>query len=130
MLPDKQYENGFFTDAPRRVLSALLRKGGSVGGLLEWMSDPAEIERRLAGTPQAAYLDREAGAQRAGVLSSMNMIADSLDLLPETAEGRRWFTTEKWKWERTDGCSLLRARLSGDVSCRCMRRGSTCSSSA
>jgi len=95
------YENGFFTDAPRRVLSALLRKGGSVGGLLEWMSDPAEIEGRLAGTPQAAYLDRKAGPQRAGVLSSMNMIADSLDLLPETADGRQWFTTEKWKWERT-----------------------------
>ena len=101
MLPDKQYETGFFTDAPRRVLSALLRKGGSVGGLLEWMSEPAEIERRLAGTPQAAYLDRKAGPQRAGVLSSMNMIAGSLDLLPETGEGRQWFTTEKWKWERT-----------------------------
>jgi hypothetical protein len=101
MLPDKQYESGFFTDAPRRVLSALLRKGGSVGGLLGWMSDPAEIERRLAGTPQAAFLDKKAGPQRAGVLSSMNMIADSLDLLPETADGRQWFTTEKWKWERT-----------------------------
>lgn len=101
MLPDKQYENGFFTDAPRRVLSALLRKGGSVGGLLEWMSDPAEIERRLAGSPQAAFLDKKAGPQRAGVLSSMNMIADSLDLLPETGEGRQWFTTEKWKWKRT-----------------------------
>jgi hypothetical protein len=101
MLPDKQYESGFFTDAPRRVLSALLRKGGSAGRLLEWMSDPAEIERRLAGTPQAAFLDKKAGPQRAGVLSSMNMIADSLDLLPETADGRQWFTTEKWKWERT-----------------------------
>ena len=101
MLPDKQYESGFFTDAPRRVLSALLRKGGSAGRLLEWMSDPAEIERRLAGTPQAAFLDKKAGPQRAGVLSSMNMIADGLDLLPETGDGRQWFTTEKWKWERT-----------------------------
>ena len=41
MLPEKQFENGFFTDAPRRVLAALLRKGGSVVSLLEWMSDPA-----------------------------------------------------------------------------------------
>ena len=101
MLPDKQHESGFFTDAPRRVLSALLRKGGSVASLLEWMSDPAEIEQRLAGTPQAAYLDKNAGPQRAGVLSSMNMIADSLDLLPETEQGRQWFTTGKWKYERT-----------------------------
>ena len=101
MLPDKQYESGFFTDAPRRVLSALLRKGGSVGGLLEWMSDPAEIEKRLAGTPQAAYLDQKAGPQRAGVLSSMNMIADSLELLPQGGDAERWFSTGKWKHERT-----------------------------
>ena len=59
MLPEKPSENGFFTEAPRRVLSALLRQRASVGGLLEWMADPAEIERRLAGTPQAAYLDKK-----------------------------------------------------------------------
>ena len=101
MLPEKQFESGFYTDAPRRVLAALLRKGGSVVGLLEWMSDPAEIERRLAGTPQAAYLDRKAGPQRAGVLASLNLIADSLALLPEGGEAREWFTTGKWKFERT-----------------------------
>jgi len=101
MLPEKQFENGFFTDAPRRVLAALLRKGGSVVNLLEWMSDPARIEQRLAGTPQAAYLDRKAGPQRAGVLASLNMIADSLDLLPEGGEAQEWFTTAKWKFERT-----------------------------
>jgi hypothetical protein len=101
MLPEKQYENGFFTDAPRRVLAALLRKGGAVVSLLEWMSDPAEIERLLAGTPQAAYLDRNAGPQRAGVLASLNMIADSLDLLPAQAEAKEWFNTSKWNYERT-----------------------------
>jgi hypothetical protein len=101
MLPEKQFENGFFTDAPRRVLAALLRRGSSVESLLEWMSDPAEIEQRLAGTPQAAYLDRNAGPQRAGVLASLNMIADSLALLPKEGETRERFTTAKWKFERT-----------------------------
>lgn len=101
MLPEKQFENGFFTDAPRRVLAALLRKGSSVERLLEWMSDPEEIERRLAGTPQAAYLDRKAGPQRAGVLASLNMIADSLDLLPRGGEVKEWFSTSKWNFERT-----------------------------
>lgn len=101
MLPEKQFENGFFTDAPRRVLAALLRKGGSVVSLLEWMSDPAKIEQRLAGTPQAAYLDRKAGPQRAGVLASLNMIADSLDLLPRGSDTVEWFDTGKWKYERT-----------------------------
>ena len=101
MLPDKQYENGFFTDAPRRVLASLLREGGSVHTLLEWMSDPAEIERRLQGTPQAMFIDRKAGDQRAGVLASLNMIADSLALLPQGAEAEEWFSTAKWKYERT-----------------------------
>ncbi len=49
MLPEKQFENGFFTDAPRRVLSSLLRKGGSTATLLEWMADPAEIETAAPG---------------------------------------------------------------------------------
>ncbi len=101
MLPEKQFENGFFTDAPRRVLAALLRKGGSVASLLDWMSDPAQIEQRLAGTPQAAYLDRKAGPQRAGVLASLNMIADSLDLLPGRSDTVNWFDTGKWRHERT-----------------------------
>ena len=65
------------------------------------LADPAEIERRLAGTPQAAFLDRKAGPQRAGVLSSMNLIADSLALLPQSAETKKWFNTGDWKYERT-----------------------------
>jgi hypothetical protein len=101
MLPDKPNENVFFTDAPRRVLSSLIRRGGSVFTLLEWMADPSEIERKLAGTPQAVYLDRKAGPQRAGVLSSLNMIADSLDLLPKGREAEKWFSTGAWKYKRT-----------------------------
>jgi hypothetical protein len=101
MLPEKPFESGFFTDAPRRVLSSLLRKGGSTGTLLEWMADPSEIERRLQGTPQGAYIDRKAGAQRAGVLASLNMIADSLELLPQGGEAEEWFSTGQWKHQRT-----------------------------
>jgi Type IV secretion-system coupling protein DNA-binding domain len=101
MLPEKPFESGFFTDAPRRVLSSLLRKGGSTFTLLEWMADPSEIERKLQGTPQAAYIDRKAGPQRAGVLASLNMIADSFDLLPQGGESEEWFSTGQWKHERT-----------------------------
>jgi hypothetical protein len=101
MLPEKPFESGFFTDAPRRVLSSLLRKGGSTFTLLEWMADPSEIERKLQGTPQAAYIDRKAGPQRAGVLASLNMIADSLDLLPQGGEAEEWFSTGQWKHQRT-----------------------------
>jgi hypothetical protein len=101
MLPEKEHEPRFFTDAPRRVLSRLLNGGPSVQQLLEWMADPAEIDRRLEGTPQAAYLDPKAAPQRGGVLASLNMIADSLALLPEKDEKRGWFETGKWGFERT-----------------------------
>ncbi len=101
MLPEKEFEKGFFTDAPRRVLARLLSSRPSVRQLLGWMSDPAEIEKRLEGTPQAAYLDKAAGPQRAGVLASLNMIADSLALLPEKDEKRDWFATERWGYMRT-----------------------------
>ena len=101
MLPEKEHEPHFFTDAPRRVLSRLLKGGPTVQQLLEWMADPAEIDRRLEGTPQAAYLDPKAAPQRGGVLASLNMIADSLALLPERDEKRAWFETAKWGFDRT-----------------------------
>jgi hypothetical protein len=101
MIPERDFENRFFSDAPRRVLARLLKQGPSVTRLLEWMADPAKIDERLYGTPQAAYLDPKAGPQRAGVLASLNMIADSLDLLPEKSTGRESFVTGKWRFERT-----------------------------
>lgn len=101
MLPEKEFEKGFFTDAPRRVLARLLSFKPSVRQLLAWMSDPSEIEKRLEGTPQAAYLDKAAGPQRAGVLASLNMIADSLALLPGKDERREFFATERWGFFRT-----------------------------
>ena len=101
MLPEKEHEPGFFTDAPRRVLSRLLKGGPTVQQLLEWMADPAEIDRRLEGTPQAAYLDPKAAPQRGGILASLNMIADSLALLPERDGKRGCFETAKWGFDRT-----------------------------
>jgi len=101
MLPEKEFEKAFFTDAPRRVLARLLSSRPSIKQLLFWMSDPSEIEKRLEGTPQAAYLDKAAGPQRAGVLSSLNMIADSLALLSAEDEKREHFATEQWGFFRT-----------------------------
>ncbi len=101
LLPERDYEKGFFTDAPRRVLARLLRFRPTPQELHAWMADPDEIDRRLAGTPQAAYLDPKAGPQRSGVLASLNMIADSFALLPEREETRASFATERWGFERT-----------------------------
>jgi hypothetical protein len=82
ILPEKEYEKAFFTDAPRRVLAHLLRDKPQPRDILRMMADPSRIEFAVKGTPLAALLDPGAPAQRAGVLSSLNMVADSLELLP------------------------------------------------
>lgn len=100
MLPEKEYEKAFFTDAPRRVLAHLLRKKPQPRDILRMMADPSYIEAAVKGTPLAALLDPGAPAQRAGVLSSLNMIADSLELLPEWEHTRKTFATAEWYTER------------------------------
>lgn len=100
MLPEKEYEKDFFTTAPRRVLAHLLRYSPHIHQLLRSMSDPAEIMRRLEGTPHAALLDPGAPAQRAGVLSSLNLIADSLELIPRPHHAAPSFTTADWRFQR------------------------------
>jgi len=100
MLPDKDYEKAFFTDAPRRVLAHLLRSKPQPRDILRMMADPICIEAAVKGTPLAALLDPGAPAQRAGVLSSLNMVADSLELLPEWEHTRRTFATAEWYTER------------------------------
>ena len=102
LLPEKEYEKAFFTDAPRRVLAHLLRKKPHVRDLLRWMSDPEEIEFHVKGTPLATLIDPGAPAQRAGVLSSLNLIADSLELLPQYADPKDpRFATSEWHEDRT-----------------------------
>jgi hypothetical protein len=100
MLPEKEYEKAFFTDAPRRVLAHLLRNKPQPRDILRMMADPIYIEATVKGTPLAALLDPGAPAQRAGVLSSLNMVADSLELLPEWEYTRKTFATAEWYTER------------------------------
>jgi hypothetical protein len=99
-LPEKEYEKAFFTDSPRRILARLLKNKPQPRDLLRWMSDPTQIESIVKGTPLAAYLDPGAPQQRAGILSSMNMVADSLELLPEWEHTRPTFSTAEWYTER------------------------------
>ena len=100
MLPEKEYEKAFFTDAPRRVLAHLLKNKPQPRDILRMMADPVCIEAAVKGTPLAALLDPGAPAQRAGVLSSLNMVADSLELLPEWEHTRKTFATAEWYAER------------------------------
>ena len=99
-LTEKEYEKSFFTDAPRRVLAHMLRKEPQVRDLLQWMSDPEKITTLVKGTPLAALVDPHAPAQRAGVLASLNLVADSLELLPEWSYERKTFSTAEWHGSR------------------------------
>ncbi|MGB7847373.1 MAG: hypothetical protein WBL63_17295, partial [Candidatus Acidiferrum sp.] len=63
--------------------------------LVKWMSDPQEIDRRLKGTEHAHLIDPRAHQQRAGVLGSLGLVADSLRLLPNKGDGNgEWSATE------------------------------------
>ncbi|WP_263385434.1 type IV secretion system DNA-binding domain-containing protein [Granulicella arctica] len=99
-LPEKDYEKEFFTDGPRRILAHLLKRKPQPRDILRLMSNPSQIEASVKGTPLAALLDPAAPAQRSGVLASLNMVADSLELLPEWEHTRPTFATAEWYDER------------------------------
>jgi hypothetical protein len=99
-LPEKEYEKAYFTDGPRRILAHLLKRRPQPRDILRWMADPSSVETAVAGTPLAALVDPAAPAQRSGVLSSLNMIADSFELLPEWEHTRPTFATAEWATER------------------------------
>ena len=91
LFPDRHHENAFFTEAPRRIFAHLLTLRPTPEQLAWWLCHEDEIDRRLAGTAYTAMVDRQAPAQRSGVLASLNMVADTLKLLPaERDTSRRW----------------------------------------
>jgi hypothetical protein len=94
LFPDRPHENTFFIEAPRRIFAHLLTLKPTAEDLASWLCQEDEIDHRLAGTPYAAMIDRQAPAQRSGVLASLNMIADVVKLLPpERLTTRRWSAT-------------------------------------
>ena len=91
LFPDRPHENAFFTEAPRRLFAHLLTLRPTPEELAWWLCHEDEIDQRLAGTAYATMIDRHAPAQRSGVLASLNMVADTLKLLPaERDTARRW----------------------------------------
>jgi hypothetical protein len=115
-LPEKEYEKEFFTDGPRRILAHLLKRQPQPRDILSMMADPSRIEFAVKGTPLAALLDSGAPAQRAGVLASLNMVADSLELLPEWEHTRPTFATAEWyvsrkRWVFLTSTPAYRAKI-------------------
>jgi len=99
--PTTDSKDEFFHQTPAQIFAHLLKQGPTPHELAAWMANAKEIEERVKGTEMEHYIGIKAGPQRAGVLSSLGLVAKSLRLLPtlEQAGGRTW-SANKWSEER------------------------------
>ncbi|HEV2498076.1 MAG TPA: hypothetical protein VGY31_00670 [Terriglobia bacterium] len=99
---DRDRENRFFVESPRKLFAHLLKHHPTPEKLCYWIAhaDP-EIDRRVAGTPLEAIVSRSAPQQRAGMLAGLERVSNSFSLLPPPSKTRRWTATE-WA-ERREG---------------------------
>ncbi len=98
--PQQDKKGEFFIESPQKIFAFLMAYGPTPEELVEWMSNPEEIDRRLKGTEHAHLIDSRAHQQRAGVLASLGLIADSLRLLPKRAEAESEWTATEWAEKR------------------------------
>jgi Type IV secretion-system coupling protein DNA-binding domain len=100
LFPHRHNENAFFTEGPRKIFAHLLTFRPTPEELVWWICHEGEIDQRVKGTEYAAMIDRRAPAQRSGVLASLNMVADSLKLLPREADTTTRWSAAAWANER------------------------------
>jgi len=100
LFPDRPNENPFFTEGPRRIFAHLLTFRPTAEELAFWLCHDEELDRRVQGTPYASIVDRQAPAQRSGVLASLNMVADTLKLLPSPSQTTRVWSALAWSRDR------------------------------
>jgi hypothetical protein len=98
--PPQDKKGEFFIESPQKIFAFLMAYGPTPEQLVEWMSNPAEIDRRLQGTEHAHLIDPHAHQQRAGVLASLGLVADSLRLLPRKGKGNGEWTATEWAEKR------------------------------
>jgi Type IV secretion-system coupling protein DNA-binding domain len=94
--PPQDKKGEFFLESPQKIFAFLLAYGPTPEELVNWMSDPQEIDRRLKGTELAHLIDPRAHQQRAGVLGSLGLVADSLRLLPKKGQGNGDWSATEW----------------------------------
>jgi type IV secretory pathway TraG/TraD family ATPase VirD4 len=100
LFPDRANENPFFTEGPRRIFAHLLTFRPTAEELASWLCHDEELDRGVQATPYASIIDRQAPAQRSGVLAALNMVADTLKLLPRESETTRRWSAESWARSR------------------------------
>ena len=92
--------NKFFIDAPRKIFAYLCTFNPSPADLVAWMSNPAVIEKKVQGTEMQELIDAYAPNQRAGVLSSLGMVANALRYLPPLEKTAAKWTAREWAQKR------------------------------
>jgi type IV secretory pathway TraG/TraD family ATPase VirD4 len=90
----------FFHETPAQIFAHMLKRGPTPHQLAAWMASETELLKQVQGTEMAFYIDRKAGPQRAGVLSSLGLVAKGLRLLPEKNENRPLWTARTWAKSR------------------------------
>ena len=98
--PPQDKKGEFFIESPQKIFAFLMAYGPTPDQLVQWMSNPVEIDRRLKGTEHAHLIDPQAHQQRAGVLASLGLVADSLRLLPNRNEASGQWTATEWTEKR------------------------------
>jgi hypothetical protein len=100
LFPDRRNENQFFVEGPRKIFAHLLTYRPTPEQMAWWMCHEEEIDQRVKGTQYAAMIDKQAPAQRGGILASLNMVADSLKLLPSESEANARWSAAEWSKQR------------------------------
>ena len=90
----------FFHETPAQIFAHLLKLGPTPHQLAEWMASDTELLKRVQGTEMAFYIDRKAGPQRAGVLSSLGLVVKCFRLLPRKDEKRPVWNARTWAKKR------------------------------
>lgn len=98
--PPQDKKGEFFIESPQKIFAFLMAYGPTPDQLVQWMSNPEEIDRRVKGTEHAHLIDPHAHQQRAGVLASLGLVADSLRLLPKRNEAKGHWTATEWAEKR------------------------------
>jgi type IV secretory pathway TraG/TraD family ATPase VirD4 len=98
--PTNDRKGEFFVESPQKIFAHLLLDLPTPQQLVEWMSHPEEIDRRIRDTELASLIDPSAPQQRSGVLGSLSLIADSLRLLPRKEDTATEWSAREWSKER------------------------------
>ncbi|MFP5229529.1 MAG: type IV secretion system DNA-binding domain-containing protein, partial [Acidobacteriota bacterium] len=98
--PTKDRKGEFFVESPQKIFAHLLLDLPTPQQLVDWMSHPEEIDRRIKDTELASLIDPSAPNQRSGVLGSLSLVADSFRLLPKREEVKAAWTAREWSKER------------------------------